>query len=482
VIHISRLFYTSGQFLILLAGSMLVPLLYALEAGESPAPFIYSISITAAAGGLCRLFFPRPQGDPTQRESLFLVSLLWIASILFGCLPFYLSPFFPSFTDAFFEAASGFTTTGATVLANVEILPRALQLWRCFSHWLGGMGVIVLGIAVLPLVGLGGMPLYRAEFAGARSEKLKTRIRETAWALGKIYFALTLALYLALRFAGMSRLDAVCHAFSTMATGGFSTRTGSIAAFDSLAVECILIVFMLLAGINFTLHYRLWVERRFRSFFSDVELRFYLLAAVSATAIILASLVVRGQFGPATALRHSIFQVCSVMTGTGLFTDNYGSWSSAAQLVLLALMFFGGCTGSTSGGLKSSRILLLLKVIGREFKRMVEKRGVFTVRLGRQAVPESTIRSLLNLVYLAFLTNFVSCLLLSISGFDVFSSITGVAACMFNVGPGFELVGPSGHYGNLPALAKWVLSACMLIGRLEFYAVLVIFTGAYWRR
>jgi len=326
------------------------------------------------------------------------------------------------------------------------------------------------------------MPFYRAEFTGARSEKLAHRISETAHALWKIYFTITLLEYLFLRLAGMDRFDALCHSFSTVGTGGFSTRNAGIAAFDSPAVECIIIIFMLLAGINFALQYRFWVERRFRRFFSDVELHFYLLVAGSATVIILLSLVVRDKFAFATALRHSIFQVCSIMTGTGLFTDNYGNWSSFPQLILLALMFFGGCVGSTTGGLKASRVLMLMKVVGREFKRMVERRGVFTIRLGRQAIPEHTIQSLLNFMYLAFLTNFVSCLLLSVSGIDIFTSISAVAACMFNVGPGLEGVGPAFHYGHLPVLAKWVLSLCMLAGRLEFYTVLVIFTRAFWRR
>jgi trk system potassium uptake protein TrkH len=482
VIHTARLLQIIGQFLLVLAACMLAPLIYSLSTNDDPAPFIYSIACTGAAGILLRISTGPRKGDLSQREGILLVSTVWIAAGLFGCLPFYFSPWFPGFTDAFFESASGFTTTGATALVNVEILPRSLQLWRCFSNWVGGMGVILLGIAVLPLVGIGGMSLYRAEFPGARSEKLMLRISETARSLFKIYFVITIVEYLALRWAGMGRFDALCHSFATVSTGGFSTRSAGIASFDSPVVEYILIVFMLVAGINFTLHYRLWTERRFRRFFSDVELRFYLLVAAIAAFIILLSLIVRDRFSFATALRHSIFQVCSIMTGTGFFTDNYGKWSSFPQLILLALMFFGGCTGSTTGGLKASRVLLLMKVLGREFKRMVERRGVFTIRMGARTIPEQTIQSLLNLVYLAFITNFVSCLLLSLSGIDVFTGISAVAACMFNVGPGLEQVGPAFQYGDLPVLAKWVLSLCMLAGRLEFYTVLVIFTRAFWRR
>lgn len=482
MIHYATLLHSLGRFLGALAICMLVPLLYGVCIGDPCLPFLFAIGITGIAGLLLLKLTAGPKRDLSQREAVLLVFIMWIACSVFGCLPFYLSPFFPSFTDAFFEAASGFTTTGATILPTVEVLPHSLQFWRCFSHWLGGMGIVLLAIAVLPLVGVGGMSLYRAEFSGAKSEKLKPRVTETAIALWKIYFVFTLAQYLALRWAGMDPFDAICHSFSTMGTGGFSTRTASVAAFNSITVEGIIIVFMLLSGINFTLHYRLWVEKQPRKFLADVELRFYLLIVAAATAAILFSLLLHNRLSMAKALRDSLFQVCSIITTTGFVTSNFESWSPFAQLILLGLMFIGGCTGSTSGGLKASRILLLMKVVGREFKRMVERRGVFTVRLGSQTIPDSSIQSLLNLVYLAFLVNFVSCLLLAFSGVDVLTSISAVASCMFNIGPGFGHVGPSEHYGGLPAMAKWVLSFCMLAGRLEFYTAIIIFTPAFWRR
>jgi trk system potassium uptake protein TrkH len=482
VIHATTLLHIVGQFLLALAATMLIPLIYGLTIGDSLLPFAFAIAAAGIAGFFLLYFTGRPQNDLSQREGVLLVFAIWIVSSLFGCLPFYTSPFFTSFTDAFFEAASGFTTTGATVLVNVEVLPHSLQFWRCFTHWLGGMGIVLLAIAILPLVGVGGMPLYRAEFSGAKSEKLKPRIVETAIALWKIYVVLTVTEYLALRWAGMSPFDAICHTFSTLGTGGFSTRTASIAAFNSVAVEYIIIFFMLLAGMSFTLHYRFWIEWKLRSFFSDIELRFYLLITAAATLGILLSLIYQNHYAPGVALRSSLFQVGSIITTTGFVTSDFEKWSSFAQLILLALMFIGGCTGSTAGGMKSSRILLLLKVVGREFKRMVERKGVFAIRIGSQIFPEHAIQSLLNLVYLAFLTNFVSCLLLAVSGVDVLTSIGAVVACMFNIGPGLGLVGPTEHYGHLPALAKWVLSGCMLAGRLEFYTVLVIFSPAFWRR
>ena len=468
-----------GLLLLLLASCMLGLLAYTFWYGD-PVPFKYSFLITAGTGASLYGLFPRPSSELSGREALLLILVIWILVSAFGGLPFYFSPHFPTFTDAFFEAASGFTTTGATVLANVEDLPKAIQFWRCFSHWLGGMGIVLLGIAVLPLLGLGGMQLYRAEFSGAKSEKLKPRIIGTSLALWKVYLGLTLAQFVALLWAGMNSFEAICHTFATMGTGGFSTRTSSIGAFNSPRIEYVMVVFMLLAGVSFVMHHRLWIEWRPKSFFSDPELRSYLLVMAGATAAIFLSLMWQNGYSPSLAFRNSLFQTVSMMTTTGLFTDNFESWKPLPQLVLLALMFVGGCTGSTAGGLKVSRILLVYKLIGREFKRMVERRGVFAIRLGDKVVPEAMIQSLLNLLYLAFLFNFVSSLLLAATGVDVLTSISAVASTMFNVGPGLGHVGPGNHYGHMPALAKWVLSGCMLAGRLEFYAFLVVLTPGFW--
>ena len=483
VIRPAALGYILGQFLLALGGTLLVPLAVSLWSHNDPTPLIYAGVIIAGTGSALFFGLPRPPRDLNRREGLLLVFSVWLSVSFFGALPFYFSPpYFSSFTDAFFEATSGFTASGATILRDIESLPRGLQFWRCFSHWLGGMGVVLLGIAILPLLGMGGMMLYRAEFSGARSEKLKPRIAHTAQALWKIYVFLTLVEYLALRWAGMDSFDALCHSFSTVATGGFSTRTASVGAFDSPLIELIIVVFMLLGSINFTLHYRLWVERRPKSFFADFELRFFLLMAGSASLVIAGILVWSSGYAPAMAFRRAVFQVTAITTTTGLTTDNFAQWMPLPQLILLALMFMGGCTGSTSGGLKTSRIVLLCKVVIREFERMVERRGVFAVRVGNQVIPETTVRSLLNLVYLSFLVNFLGCMLLAASGVDVFTSIAAVAAAMFNIGPSLGNVGPLEGYAGLPAFAKWVLSFCMLAGRLEFYTVLVIFTPAFWQK
>jgi trk system potassium uptake protein TrkH len=483
LIHFAPIGYVLGQFLLALAVTMLAPLLYGALTGDGDLwPMGGGLLLTAVAGGVLFATCQRPRNELTQREGLLLVVAVWFAVSLFGALPFAFSPHFPTLTDAIFESTSGFTTTGATVLSDVEVLSPTLQFWRCFSHWMGGMGIVLLGVAILPLVGHGGMHLYRAEFSGAKSEKLKPRITETAYALWKIYFSMTVVLFLALRWAGMNGYDALLHTFSTLGTGGFSTRTASIAGFESPAIEYVITLFMLLAGISFVQHYRFWVEREPRSFFSDVEIRYYLLTVVVATAVIGGILIAHNGYAIELAFRRALFQVSAIMTTTGFVTDNFEAWHPLPQLILLTLMFVGGCTGSTAGGLKVSRILLLSRVVDREFKRMVERRGVFVVRLGGEVIPEGTIQSLLNLIYLAFVVNFVSCLLLAAMGVDVLTSIAAVAASMFNIGPGLGGVGPLDNYGHLPWLAKWVLAVCMIAGRLEFYTLLVILTPAFWRK
>lgn len=484
MIRLAGVLHIAGLFLLVLGAAMAVPLIYGLAVKSGGVrELALGTAITAGAGGALFLAFRRPASELNVREALLLVSFVWFLAGVFGGLPYWFSPHFSGATGAFFEAVSGFTTTGATVLGDVEVLPAALQFWRHFTHWLGGMGIVLLGLAVLPLLGTGGMALYRAEFSGAKSEKLKPRIAETALALWRIYLALTFALYVLLRLAGMNGFEAICHAFSALGTGGFSTRTASIGGFASPLVEWILIVFMFLAGINFALQYRLWVERSPRRFFADAEVRAYAAVLAGATLAIAVFLVRGAHYAHwGDAFRAAMFQATSILTTTGFATADFERWAPAPQFLLLGLMFIGGCTGSTAGGLKVARVLLLGRVVEREFKRMVERRGVFAVRLGRDVVPESTLHALLNLVYLTFLFNGAACLAVAATGADVLTSISAVTACMFSIGPGLGHVGPAEHYGHLPALAKWVLSLCMIAGRLEFYTLLVLLSPAFWRK
>jgi trk system potassium uptake protein TrkH len=483
VIRLRSVGFVLGQLLLALAAAMTFPIGWGLVTrGPGLASLGLGFGATLACGLLLRSLLPKPEKDLSQREALLLVVVAWFAISFFGALPFLWSPHFSGLTDAFFESASGFTTTGATILTDVEVLPHPLQLWRCFTHWLGGMGIVLLGLAVLPLVGHGGMALYRAEFSGAKSEKLKPRLAETALSLWKLYLAYTVAEFLALRLVGLDAFDAVCHSFSTLGTGGFSTRTASVGAFHSPAVEWVIVVFMMLAGISFVQHYRLIVERRPLAFFRDFEVRAFLLIAVSSVALIVPTLIGYGGYSPARAVRAASFQVASILSTTGFSTEDFERWYPLAHVVLLGLMFVGGCTGSTAGGVKVSRVVLLARVVGREFRRMVERHGVFTVRLGGRVVPEATVQSLLSLVYLSLLVLAVGALALAAQGVDILTSIAAVVACMFNIGPGFGSVGPAESYAHLPAIAKWMLTLCMIAGRLEFYTLLVILTPAFWRK
>jgi len=473
-----------GQFITALAAVMLIPLVYGvLTGGGGLRALTLSIVITVLAGGfLMALSHRRPEREIKQREGILVVVLIWMGICFFGCLPFFFSPWFPNLTDAFFESASGFTTTGATVLDRVEVLSPSIQLWRCFSHWLGGMGIVLLGLAILPLVGQGGMYLYRAEFSGAKSQRLTPRVFETTKALWKIYILLTLLEIIALRLAGMDGFEAVCQSFSTLGTGGFSTRTASIAGFDSPLIEYIIIVFMLLSGMSFIQHYRLLVERQLRSFWTDYELRSYLLLLLGATAIIAWVLLWKNHMEGEQAFRAALFQVTSILTTTGFVTNDYAAWYPLCQLTLLMLMFVGGCTGSTAGGIKVARVMFLSRIVDREFRRMAEPQGVFTIRLGGETTPEPAVNGLLNLVYLSWLVIIFAWLLLTALGVDLFTALSAVVACVFNVGPGLGGVGPMNTYAQLPDAAKWILSLCMIAGRLEFYTLLVILTKPFWQR
>ena len=473
-----------GAFMTSLAVLMLTPLLFA--GGEEAVvigAFLKGAGITLAAAVLLLIAgLRRPEREMRPREAMLLVVLVWLMTCLFGALPFWFTPEYASFTNALFESTSGFTTTGATVIGDVEALSRPVHLWRSLSHWLGGMGIVLLGLAVLPLLGHGGNALYRAEFSGSSSERLRPRILETARSLWRIYLFLTSMQFLFLMFAGMGAFDALCHAFSTLGTGGFSTRNASIAGFESQAIEYIVILFMLLGGISFAQHFRLLVERQPRSVTKDYEVRSYLLITIVATLVIAASLLASSGLDSESVFRTALFQTVSILTTTGFSTTDYTLWQPFAQLLLLILMFAGGCTGSTAGGLKIARIVILLKLVGREFRRITEPLGVFRIRLDGSVIPDQAIHGLLTLVLLSLLLLLAASLMLTATGMDLLTSISSVIASQFNVGPGLGGTGPASNYGDLPMTAKWVLIFCMIAGRLEFYSLLVILTPFFWRK
>ena len=472
-----------GRFLVFLAAALTTPIVYGLSTASGPlAPLLTSLLICALAGGVLVVLLPPPERALHQREALLLVAAIWLSASVFGGLPFYFSPEFPSFADAFFEAASGFSASGATVLNDVEILGEPMLFWRSLTHWFGGMGIVLLGVAVLPLVGHGGVSLYRTEFSGATSEKLKPRITSTASALWKVYLGLSVASYLALRATGLNNFDALCHTFSVLGTGGFSSRTASVASFQNPLAEYVITWFMFLGGISMILHYRFWLGKGQLAVLRDVQLRAYASALVVAGSVATVLLRSHNGYDWEPAIRAGFFQVTSIMTTTGLVTDDFELWHPLGQMMLLGLMIVGGCTGSTSGGLKVARLLLLGKVVSREFKRMAERRGVFAVRLGSEVISEETIQSLLNLGYIAAGVILSASLLLTSMGVDVLTSLTAAIAAVFNVGPAFGRVGPLDSYGWMPSGAKWVLGFCMIAGRLEFYAALVLLTPSFWRK
>jgi trk system potassium uptake protein TrkH len=473
-----------GSFLAVLGGSMLVPYGFSLASDHADqSPMLRACLVTLGASAVF-LFAGRhrERRDLLHREGILLVSLIWVAICLFGALPFYFSLSYHSFTDAVFEATSGFTTTGATVISNVDGLSRTLHLWRSFSHWLGGMGIVLLGVAILPLLGQGGNALYRAEFSGSAAERMRPRIVETARALWRLYVLFTVAEMALLMLAGMSGFDALCHAFSTLGTGGFSTRTASIAAFDSPLIEYIVILFMFIAGVSFIQHFQFWIEHRPGAVFRDYEFRAYFLLALGSTALIGLTLFFASGMALEPALRTAMFQVVSILSTTGFVTTDYGLWPPVLQIVLLVLMFAGGCTGSTAGGLKMARVVLMWHVVQRDFHRLAEPQGVFRIRAGGEVLPELAVTGLINLIFLALAVMLIASLLVSATGVDILTAFTSVIACQFNIGPGLGAVGPIANYGDLAPLAKWVLSFCMIAGRLEFYTILILLTAVFWSR
>lgn len=473
-----------GSFLACLGGSMLVPYAYSVATDHHDQTSMLQASLVTMAVAAILLLTgrQRQRRDLLRREGILLVSLSWLVICVFGALPFHFSTSYPTFTDALFESTSGFTTTGATVITDIDGLSRPLHLWRCFSHWLGGMGIVLLGVAILPLLGQGGNALYRAEFSGAASERMRPRIVESARALWRLYVLFTLAEIVLLKLAGMDLFEAVCHAFSTLGTGGFSTRTASLAGFNSPLIEYIVILFMFLAGVSFIQHYRFWIEHKPAAVFRDYEFRAYFVLALGVSAVIAVLLGSTHEMSAEVAIRTSLFQVVSIISTTGFVTADYGLWPPVLQLLMLMLMFSGGCTGSTAGGLKISRMVLMLHVVQRDFRRLAEPQGVFRIRAGDEVLPELAVTGLLNLVFLAMIVMLVASLLVSATGLDIVSAASSVIACQFNIGPGLGAVGPMSNFGELSPFAKWVLTFCMIAGRLEFYTFLMLFTRVFWSR
>jgi len=472
-----------GILILFFGLTMIFPLLVGLYyKDQSVIPILKSMGITIISGLLLHLYFRRAKAEfISQREGIAIVAVSWTAVGLFGALPFYLGGECSVFVDAFFESVSGVTTTGASVLTNVEVVSKGLLFWRSFIQWLGGMGIIVLSIAILPFLGVGGMQLFKAEVPSPVPDKLKPRIRDTAMMLWKVYALFSAAEVILLLIGGMDFYEALCHTFTTMPTGGFSTKSASIAHFNSVYFDVVIIVFMLLAGINFSLHYQM-LRGKPLAFWRDIECRFFL--GFVLLLIIIVSFNIYGSIYEKIdqALRFGAFQVVSIITTTGYATADYEKWPAMSQLILLFCMFIGASAGSTGGGMKCVRVLLCFKFCYKELFALIHPRAVKQIKIGGKPVSDDIMRSILGFLAL-YMSIFAFCaILLAGMGVDFVTSFGAVAATIGNVGPGFGLVGPVENYAQIPCLGKWLLIWCMLLGRLEIYTVIILLVPEFWRK
>jgi trk system potassium uptake protein TrkH len=450
--------------------------------GDSLGIFL-AAALTLAAGWMAYRL-TRLKGEITSREGFAIVTFAWTGAAVFGALPYLFSGVIDGFVPALFESMSGFTTTGATVFTEIEDLPHGILFWRSFTHWLGGMGIIVLAIAVLPYLGVGGMQLFKAEVPGPTPERLRPRITQTAKLLWYVYAGMTVLQTVLLMLGGMDLFDASTHTFATLATGGFSTKNASIAHFDSAYVHYVIIFFMYLAGVNFALHFRAVTGHL--DYFRDHEWRFFTGLLLGATALLLVLNLSGGSYpltagGVEEAFRDGLFQATAIGTTTGFVTADYELWVPAAQMVIFVLFFTGGMAGSTGGSMKSVRVLLLLKQTGMEIRKHLHPRAVLLARVGRRAVREDVLANVIGFVILYALLFLAGAMVLALLGVDLLTSLGASAATVGNIGPGLGNVGPTDNYGWMSDSALVVMSFLMLAGRLEIYTVLLLFHPETWK-
>ena len=471
-------FKVTGKSLMVEAIAMLLPLLVCLIYREDPTPFLLTIPMIIVVGFLLSLF----QSDDHffTREGFFAVALIWLLMGAFGALPFYFSGYFPTYIDCFFEAVSGFTTTGASILTAVEPLPYGILFWRSFIHWLGGMGVLILTIALLPSLGARTLHLMKAESPGPVVSKLVPKSSQSSKILYGIYCGLTALQIVVLRLAGMPWYDSIVHSFATAGTGGFSIKNLSIAAYGNPAFEIIITIFMLLFSVNFSLYFLILCGKVRQALRSD-ELRFFLILV--AGSIVLITINIQGLYPTlGESARHAAFQVGSIISTTGFASTDFNLWPEFSRMVLVLLMFIGACAGSTGGAIKCSRVLLLLRSIRREIRQIIHPRVVNVVKLDGRVVDEKDVRSVLIFFAAYIFITLGAALLVSVDNFSFGTTFTAVVTCIGNVGPGLEMVGPMGNFSAFSDFSKLVLSLCMILGRLEIIPILVLFSGTAWKR
>lgn len=472
-----------GFLLLLVAGMMLPALSLAVaDASADARPLAVSAAVTLVAGAVLWFGFRAHRAGLGKREGFLVAASGWAVASLFGCLPYFLSGAIPSFSAAYFETMSGFTTTGSSALTDIEALPRGLLLWRSTTQWIGGMGILLLSIAVLPLLGVGGMQMFNAEVSHVTVEKLTPRVSQTARLMWGFYLGLTLLAGALLMAGGMTPFDAVNHAFTTLSTGGFSTRNASAAHFDSAFIHYVLIAFMFVSGASYALHLRALHGRSPSIYGRDNEFVYYALAIVVATCVVFAGIPAAAHAGLEERFRAALFQVVSVISSTGFVSSDYALWAPAVQLVLLFLMVHAGCAGSTSGGIKIMRWMLLLKGWKIEMRKLLHPRAVFVARYNGQAVSPDVMTAV-QAFLVAYVSLFAVCtVLMAALGLDFASAASAVITCMSNIGPGLGSVGAVENFGHVHAAGKWILSFCMLMGRLELFTVLVLFSPGLWKR
>lgn len=470
-------------FLLILNGlAMMTGISFSLYFGDDDIQVLLLTGSSISILGLLLYYFTKTKGkEISKREGYVVVTLGWVVMSFFGALPFVFHGSIPSFTDAFFETMSGFTTTGASILNNIESIPHGLLFWRSLTQWLGGMGFIVLSLAILPILGIGGMQLFIAEVPGPTKDKIHPRVRETAKRLWGIYVLLTVLEVILLLIGGMTFFDSINHAFTTMATGGFSTKQASIGYYTSPYIQYVITAFMFLAGMNFSLHYYL-LHRDFKLVRENEEFKFYTFLIVAFTVVIAIGIFNTEHAGLERAFRESLFQVVSMITTTGFVTADYELWGVFYHSLFFLMLFIGGSAGSTGGGVKVVRHLLLIKNSALELKRLVHPRAVIPVRFNNVSVSKDIIFNVMAflLFYLAiFVTGTIA---MTLIGLDFLTAMGSVATCLGNVGPAIEGVGPSDNFSHIPDIGKWILSLLMMLGRLELFTVLIIFSPAFWKK
>ena len=484
--NIRMVFRTMGALLLIEAVFMAMAMGVSLWYREADSGiFLYSTIITLLAGimGLC--IGRRAESRMGEREGYVIVAMVWVVFSFFGMMPYYLSGQVPSLTDAWFESMSGFSTTGATIIPDLDVITHGLLFWRSLTQWIGGMGIIVLSIAILPIFGLNGMQLYAAEVTGLTYEKLSPRIADTAKMMWTTYVILTATEILGLWLCGMPIFDAVCHSFSTIATGGFSTKNNSLAFYDSAAIHYLVTLFMFISGINFVILIYL-VRGKVRNFFHDEEFRWYSVAVVLfAVAVTVGLYIARPGWSALhmeRAFRDSLFTVISAMTSTGYTISDYMYWPVVAWVVIFFLMLTGACAGSTAGGIKWVRLSIILKNGVAEFKRRIHPNAIVPVKLNDKTVPQQTINNIMAFLIFYIFIIVVTVVIFCACGVNFDESIGAAVSAIGNVGISIGQFGPAGTYADFPVVAKWVMSIVMLIGRLEIFTVLLLFTRVLWRK